>query len=164
VHLSSVYAGKTLQWVAKIVRDEGIIDNLSRMNYLVAEISDPYLLKGKPASQTHSTPLRFGSYVNAEILGEKLESETSIPSHLVENNRIAILDKDSTLRYAEIDIYRKEGGSVIASSGLSNGDRIIISALDSPIAGMKLALHSDSQDQQLSQNESSNTATSTGSI
>ena len=42
VSLTGSYAGKNSQWVANIIRSEGVIDDSSRMSYLVAEIEDPY--------------------------------------------------------------------------------------------------------------------------
>ena len=57
--------------------------------------------------------------------------------------RQAILDAESKLHYSEIDIVRQDGQNVIVSNGLSHGDQLIVSALDYPIDGMKLALITD---------------------
>ena len=67
VNLSGTFAGKELQWQAEIVRSEGVVDDNSRMTYLVAEVKDPYFLNNSNAA--HDLPLRFGSYVKAKILG-----------------------------------------------------------------------------------------------
>jgi RND family efflux transporter MFP subunit len=140
VTLVGTYAGQTTQWQAEIARSEGVIDNKSRMSYLVAEISDPYLLTR--SANTHSAPLRFGSYVNAHIMGNHITQATLIPRYLVVNGKVAILDDESTLQYVAIDIVRQQGGDVVAN-GLTDGDQLIISALDYPVDGMKLALISD---------------------
>ena len=47
------------------------------------------------------------------------------------------------MHYAEITIIRQEGSNVIVTGGLHEGDQLIISALDYPVDGMKLALLSD---------------------
>jgi len=154
VKLTGTYAGKSVQWFANIARSEGVIDHKSRMNYLVAEINDPYLLNTQSSinvttatistkvndSAINHIPLRFGSYVQAKILGVEIASVTIIPRYLVINNRVAILDNDSKLHYATVDIVRQEGGNVIVSNGLRDGDQLIVSALDYPVNGMKLAL------------------------
>ncbi len=140
VELVGIYAGKEQQWTAKIARSEGVIDSKSRMSYLVAEINDPYILK---MSDDSKLPLRFGSYVKAEILGIELAQATIIPRYLVENSQVAILDSDSKLHYATIDIARQDGANVIVAGGLTDGDKLIVSALDYPVDGMKLALTSD---------------------
>ncbi|MCO4798590.1 MAG: efflux RND transporter periplasmic adaptor subunit, partial [Colwelliaceae bacterium] len=58
VELVGTYAGIDTIWTAKIARNEGVIDNKSRMSYLVAEIKDPYSLDNN--SENKKTPLRFG--------------------------------------------------------------------------------------------------------
>ena len=140
VNLKGFFAGKSTQWQAKITRSEGVIDNESRMSYLVAEINDPYKLK---TVKNSISPLRFGSYVNAEVLGVEISQASIVPRYLVVNGKVAILDSESTLHYVAIEIVRQQGNQVIVSNGLTDGDRMISSALDYPIEGMKLALASD---------------------
>ena len=141
VYLVGKYAGKTTQWSATIKRNEGVIDNKSRMGYLVAELNDPYQLNNNTKQQI--TPLRFGSYVNAKIVGNNIAQATMVPRHLVINGKVAILDSDSRLHYVVIDIVRQQGSNVIVANGLIQGDRLIVSALDYPVDGMKLALVGD---------------------
>jgi len=137
VQLKGSFAGVDTLWQAQIARSEGVIDNKSRMSYLVAEINDPYSLNVKDDAKS---PLRFGSYVNAEIIGLELSQATLIPRYLVNDGRVAILDNESKLHYATIDIVRQEGANVVVDNGLINGDQLIVSALDYPVDGMKLML------------------------
>ncbi len=150
VKLKGAFAGKNLQWQANIVRDEGVVDDTSRMSYLVAEIKDPYRLtktsKARSEQAFEQTPLRFGAYVTAEILGKSLASATLIPRYLVVDNKVAILDSDSKLHYTTVNVVRQEGANVVISAGLLEGDRLIVSALDYPVDGMKLALITDNQE------------------
>ncbi len=139
VDLSGTFAGIETIWPAKIIRNEGVIDSKSRMNYLVAEINDPYAL----LENNNVTPLRFGSYVTANIVGLEVAQAASVPRYLVQNSRVALLDSDSKLHYSEVKIVRQDGQNVIISSGLTEGDRLIVSALDYPVDGMKLALITD---------------------
>ena len=141
VNLTGTFAGKNREWQAEIVRSEGVVDNDSRMSYLVAEIHDPYHLQNNEVANTQ--PLRFGSYVQAKILGVEVNNASVVPRYLVVNNRVAILDSESKLHYAEINIVRQQGGNVVVSKGLLDGDKLIVSALDYPVDGMKLALASD---------------------
>lgn len=155
VKLVGTYAGKNVEWLANIARSEGVIDNISRMTYLVAEIQNPYLLPENLADKngtgntdvSNIVPLRFGAYVKAEILGMKIENASILPRYLVVGDKVALLDSDSKLHYATIDIVRQQGADVVVSSGLFDGDRLIISALDYPVNGMKLALISDKKEQ-----------------
>lgn len=128
------FSGEMRHWAATIVRSEGVVDNQSRMTYLVAEVVDPYGL------ESDKQPLRFGSYVNAEINGVSLASAASLPRHLVDENRVAVLDNENKLRFNRVTIARQNGDQVVISSGLNDGDRYIVSALDYPVEGMALAL------------------------
>jgi RND family efflux transporter MFP subunit len=137
VKLLGDFSGLQQEWLARIARNEGVIDNTSRMSYLVAEVIDPYGLNES------KTPLRFGSYVNASILGIEVTQATLVPNYLVNNGRVPLLDEDSKLHYADIEVIRQDGSNVIVSNGLSEGDRIITSAIDYPIDGMALSLPKD---------------------
>jgi len=140
VVLESTYSGENKEWPAKIVRSEGVIDNTSRMSYLVAEVKDPYLLKN---ANENKAQLRFGSYINAKILGESIEEATSLPRYLIKDSQVALLNEDSTLHYVDVNIIRIVGPDVIISGGLKSGDQVIVSALEYPMEGMKLALPSN---------------------
>ncbi|WP_306416826.1 efflux RND transporter periplasmic adaptor subunit [Thalassotalea litorea] len=134
VNLVSDQIGKSQNWQGEIVRSEGVIDSQSRMSYLVVEIKDPYgLLEEK-------TPLKFGTYVNATIDGLKVSEAAVVPRHLVQDKKVAIMNSNDELEYRSINILRQQGKSVVVNQGLQNGDRIITSALDYPLSGMKLAL------------------------
>jgi RND family efflux transporter MFP subunit len=137
VKLIGNFAGQEVEWQAKIIRNEGVVDNKSRMGYLVAQIQDPYNLG---AQKTHQDPLRFGSYVKAKVIGLNVNNAAIVPRHLVVEGKVAILDEELKLHYAEIDIIRQQGSNVIVANGLVHGDQLIVSALEYPVDGMQLAL------------------------
>ncbi len=143
VQLHGIYAGKDIQWQANIARGEGVIDSKSRMSYLVAEVNDPYGLN----TDSDTAPLRFGSYITAKIVGIEIAAASIVPRYLVDNGRVAILDSESKLHYSNIDIVRNDGKNVIVANGLFDGDQLIVSALDYPVDGMKLALIGDKTEQ-----------------
>lgn len=137
VNLVGTFAGNKTTWEANISRSEGVVDNKSRMSYLVAEVRDPYYLN---TPNDASTPLRFGAYVNAEIIGQQLAGATSIPRYLISEGRVATLNGELKLEFVNVEIARSEGKNVIVTGGLKSGDQIITSALDYPVDGMQLAL------------------------
>mgnify|MGYP003384105042 CR=1 FL=1 len=159
VNLTGTFAGKEIQWQAAIARSEGVVDDKSRMSYLVAEIQDPYHLQNNTVE--NAMPLRFGSYVQAKILGVEINNASIVPRYLVVDEQVAILDNESKLHYAEIDIVRHQGGNVIVANGLSDGDQLIVSALDYPVEGMKLALTSGEDDKQNAPDETSDKSVET---
>jgi len=132
VVLTTQYAGKDYDWQAQIVRSEGVINQKSRMSYLVAQVQDPY------AQNSNFPPLRFGAYVNAKIQGLEINNTTTVARHLVKNNKIAVLSLDNTLTYQTVDILREFDDKIVLSNGLNNGDKVIMTALDYPSEGMKL--------------------------
>ncbi|NOU48943.1 efflux RND transporter periplasmic adaptor subunit [Pseudoalteromonas sp. JBTF-M23] len=133
VTLTAQVEGKPAKWQGKIVRSEGVIDQRSRMTYLVAQVDKPYSDK--------RTALRFGAYLNATIDGKTIDSAAAIPQHLVKNNRIAILNNDQTLSFKPINIVREYNGHTIVDAGVNNGEQLITSALEYPTEGMQLRLN-----------------------
>jgi len=141
VVLTTQYAGKDYDWQAKIVRSEGVINQKSRMSYLVAQVQDPY------SQHSDFPPLRFGAYVNAKIQGLEINNTTTVARHLVKNNKIAILSLDNTLTYQVVDILREFDDQIVLSNGLNTGDKVITTALDYPSEGMKLTTEHASSEQ-----------------
>jgi RND family efflux transporter MFP subunit len=142
VTLSGDFAGSEQTWQGKIVRSEGVVDNKSRMTYLVAEIVDPYGLQANGTSDKFSQ-LRYGTYVTANIEGSQAGNVAVVPRHLIVNGQIATLDSDKTLRYKTVNVIRQQGANVVIAEGIEDGANLITSALDYPIEGMKLALPAD---------------------
>lgn len=137
VALVGNFAGSKQEWQGTIVRSEGVVDSKSRMTYLVAEVVDPYGLKADKRE------LRYGTYVTANINGASAGEVTIVPRHLIVNGQVAVMDNEKLLRYKDVTMLRQEGSKVVISSGLENGMKLITSALDYPIEGMKLALPED---------------------
>lgn len=137
VTLAGNVGGKDVAWQAKVVRSEGVIDEKSRMTYLVAEVEEPYAQPGGAES------LRFGTYVTANISGLFLPSAVSVPRHLIDDGRLPLLDDDSKLHYQAVTVVREQARSAIVTEGLNSGDRIVITALESPVEGMQLVLRED---------------------
>lgn len=141
VTLSAYYSGKPTQWQATIIRNESVIDNNSRMTYLVAEVSTPY----QPTSaNTHGLPLRFGTYVTADITGIELAQAARIPRHLINNGKVAVTNKEGKVSLKAVNIVREIDASAIVNTGLSDGDLLITSALNSIAEGMQVTLSTSS--------------------
>ncbi|QFU22773.1 efflux RND transporter periplasmic adaptor subunit [Shewanella eurypsychrophilus] len=151
VTLVADLGGKQQEWSGTIVRSEGVVDKLSRMTYLVAEVLDPYGLASKKSE------LRFGTYVTANIAGTQAGDVTVLPRHLIVNGQIAVLGDDKKLTYKTVNVIRQFGAEVVISEGLDQGMNVITSALDYPVEGMQLALPEDKLLQQDDDSEESKT-------
>ncbi|CCQ12246.1 Membrane fusion protein of RND family multidrug efflux pump [Pseudoalteromonas luteoviolacea B = ATCC 29581] len=132
VELKADLAGKPQTWRGTIVRSEGVIDERSRMTFLVAQVEQPYASKDQP--------LRFGTYINAQIKGAEIDHAVSIPQHLVRNGKVSVLNPDLTLSFKSVNIIRENNGLAIIDAGILEGERLIVSALEYPSEGMQLRI------------------------
>ena len=141
VTLSAVQRGKPQSWAARIVRSEGVIDEKSRVTYAVARVDDPYR---RHAANRDSVPLPVGTFVSASIGGTRAESVIRVPrSALRGSDRLMFIDEESRLQVRSVDVLRTDSEFAYLSGGAQSGDRIIVTAIDAPINGMRVRTDSD---------------------
>jgi len=141
VTLSARMGKQTHTWSGTIVRDEGVINTNNRLLYLIARVTDPYGLDNSPDSvnNTRTAPLRFGSFLQAQIQGPIIENVTKIPkSSLLRDESLFVISSDSELVKTAVSILGEEGQYVYVSSPLSSGDRVLNTPLLQAIPGMKV--------------------------
>ena len=142
VELSTFQAGKIRKWSTFITRSEGIVDATSRVNYVVAKIDDPY---GLLSENKMMEPIRIGTFVKARILGIEMDNIISIPRKAVHGeNEIYLLDKDRKLNLSKVDILRSDSNNIYISTGLSDGEQVVLTKLATAVDGMKLRIKDDS--------------------
>ncbi len=147
-------------WDARIVRTEGVVDATTRVTYAVAVVDDPYGLLGT----SRSTPLRVGTFVNAEIEGVSAYDVIALPrSSLREDGTILIADSDNKLDVREVVIDRATPASVYIRAGLEPGERVITTAIAAAIPGSPLRIYGDDASQQSSDDLSQLVSEDTGS-
>jgi RND family efflux transporter MFP subunit len=135
VVLRADFAGRSHQWTGRLVRTEGEIDAASRMVHAVAQVRDPYGRSDDP----NRPPLAVGMYVTAEILGDVAEQVAIIPrSALRGDDRVWVLDADNRLRIHTVEVLRLQSGDAVIGSGLTSGERVILSTLDFVTDGMSV--------------------------
>lgn len=135
VRLVGTYAGETQEWFGKIVRTEGVVEETNRLTYLVAQIDDPYNLNSKD----NSTPLRFGTFVKAEIAGKEKSGLVKLPRQsLYFGDTILLLDNESEVKLKQVTLARTQANTIFIESGLESGDEVITSPVHNPVNGMKV--------------------------
>lgn len=135
VTLNATVASKPVQWTAQIVRSEGVVDQLNRSQYLVAQINDPYAVISE--SLGNSIPLLMGTFVRAEIVGKTIDNVFAIPRHaLMEGNRVALVDAEQRLSLTPVKSAHGDEQFYYVNAGLEDGAEIIVSALGAAIEGM----------------------------
>jgi multidrug efflux pump subunit AcrA (membrane-fusion protein) len=138
VQLSAIQKGKRQKWQATIVRSEGVVDESSRVTYAVARIIDPYRL------HADGTPLPMGTFVTATIEGATLDGIIRVPRNVLRgSDQLIFVDDDSRLRIRAVEIVRSDAEYVYLTGGAVPGDRIVMTALETPLNGMKVKTSKD---------------------
>lgn len=131
VTLSAVKKGRSTEWAARIVRTEGVVDEKSRVTYVVASIADPY------RQHTDGVPLPMGTFVSASISGSKADNIIRVPRAVLRgSNQLIFIDEKNTLRIRNVNIVRSDADYVYVDGGAAVGERVVATALESPVNGM----------------------------
>ena len=127
VALSAEYAGQLLEWTGTIVRTEAQIDTSSRMVNVVARI----------AGNSGETLPAVGLFVNADIEGLLVDDLVVLPRNALRNgNRVLVVGDDNRLEFRDVEPLRLFQDDVLIRAGLTAGERVCISPMQTPIDGM----------------------------
>lgn len=131
VTLRARFAGAEHEWQGEVVRTEGELDPATRMVHVVARVPEPYVSRdGRP-------PLSVGLFVDADIHGETLSDVVILPrSALRGDDQVLVVDEDDRLRFRTVDVYRIAEEEVYIVDGLSQGERVCVSPLQTSSDGM----------------------------
>ena len=117
-----------------IVRTEGAFDDQTGTLYAIAQVRDPYgYREGAP-------PLAVGLFVQAEIEGRERSDVVGLPRTALVRGayRVLVIDSGDQLRFRDIAVLRGDREQVFVSDGIEPGERVIVSALETPVEGMKV--------------------------
>lgn len=140
VVLTGRVGGRTEQWLAKLTRDEGVMNMQSRVIYAIAEVNDPY----RRDPQTKHNMLRFGSFVNADITGATANNIVVLPRNLVRlDGTVITVTEDRKILIKDVEVQRADDEEIYISAGLLLGDNIAVSSVPNAYDGMKVRLPGD---------------------
>lgn len=129
--------GKEYIWKGRVVRSLGEVDARGRMARLVVDVEDPFYLK-RPATDDRP-PLSPGLFVDIRIQGRTLDKVVAVPRETVhEGSVVWVAGDDGLLHVRKITVARRERDQVLVSSGIEDGDRIVLTLLGGVAEGMKL--------------------------
>ena len=135
VTLSATQKSKRVEWSATIVRTEGVVDESSRVTYAVARVSDPYRL------HTDGNALPMGTFVAAVIQGATAEGIMRVPRGVVRGaDELLFVDENNTIRIRTVKIVRSDADYVYVSDGAVPGERVVLTALQTPVNGMAVRI------------------------
>lgn len=138
VTLTAIQKGRPTEWQARIVRTEGVVDEKSRVTYAVAQLADPYGL------HNDGNVLPVGTFVGATIQGSTAENIIRVPRGAVRGSRqLLFVDQDNKIEIRNVDIVRSDAEYSYLQGGAVEGERIVVSALETPINGMAVRTADD---------------------
>jgi len=141
VKLSAIRKGKYQEWDAYIVRTEGTVDEKSRVTYAVAQLNNPYGLDVDMRRQDGLVPLPIGTFVKAVITGNSYSDVIKVPRIAIRGkNELLFIDDNNRLDIRSVNILRADADFAYIQQGTTEGERIILSAIGSPINGMKVRI------------------------
>jgi RND family efflux transporter MFP subunit len=131
VILSANRKGRPAEWTARIVRTEGVVDESSRQTYAVAGIRDPYRLEGD------GEPLPMGTFVSAAIQGGVEGEVIRVPRVALRGpNELVFVGDDNRINLRTVNVIRTDTDYAYLQGGVSPGERICLTPIESPINGM----------------------------
>jgi len=146
VRLSARVGKQIHHWDARIVRTEGQVDEATRMIYAIATVSDPYGRLGKK----RTAPLTVGTFVQAEIAGITAASVFTLPRALLrEDGTILVANDNNELEIRQVTVDRATTTTAYISAGLNDGDRVVTTAVTTPVPGTPLRMLDSNTDDTL---------------
>ena len=81
----------------------------------------------------------IGLFIEAEILGKSYPGVTVLPRTAMHGeNRVAVIDDENRLRFRNVDVLRIVNDQVLIRSGIQEGERVCLSALETQVDGMEV--------------------------
>ena len=134
VQLSTDVAGATRRWSGQLVRLDASLDPRTRSTFGTVEVADPFDVADG------DMPMAPGLFVAAEIEGRTLADVLAIPAAgLRAGGRVFIMNDDDILEIRSVIVAHATARMAYLSSGVSEGDRVIVSPIRNPVEGMALS-------------------------
>ncbi len=124
-----------------VARLMGSLESEGRMARLLIAVDDPLRRR---SSNPQGPPLLLGEYVRVEIQGRVLDNVFTIPRTALRDDNTVWLVKDN----ARLDVRKvlpvwRDSETVVLRDELKTGDRLIVTDLPAPVAGMEVRIESD---------------------
>jgi RND family efflux transporter MFP subunit len=117
-----------------------------RMARLLIEVDDPLDLRIKKKKRPM---LLLGEYVRVLIEGEELHDVYRIPRSALHNDsEVWIVDEESRLAIRPVETIWRDEDSVLLQDGFKQGERLVVSGLAAPVAGMAVRIEKAFQKEQ----------------
>lgn len=128
---SELGVGQT--WLGEVVRTESAIDETARQLHVVAQITNPYEMENG-----NTVALKIGQYVQAEIAGNVLSNVIVIPNSAIYQGSYVYVVEDNMLQHKDINIAWQNDYEALITSGLEQGDELVLTPLGQVTSGIKV--------------------------
>ena len=160
VSLQANVAGNDVLWQGVLARNEGVLDENSRVIYAVAQIDDPYLRK----SSATGVQLKFGRFLQAQIIGNRALGLVVLPRDVMRlDGTVLVVDNESKLGIRQVQVQRADENNVYISGGLARGELIATSVVPNPYNGMAVRILSAQKSQDDTESNAETTIADAGS-
>ena len=135
VAIRGTIGDRSYSWSGRIVRAGSEFDPQTRMLPLFARVDDPF----GAARESAGAPLPIGLFVDAEIQGKRLLEAVVVPREAIRpGNQVLVVDDQGRIEFRQVEPFRIDRDVAILTSGLSDGELVCVSALDTAIEGMQV--------------------------
>jgi RND family efflux transporter MFP subunit len=120
----------------RVIRLAADLEEHGRLARLFIAVDDPLQLKREPAAQPK---LFIGSYVRVEIEGHELDAVVEVNrSALRDGDHVWVMDGNDKLEIRPVEVAFRGRDRVLISNGIRPEERLVISGLAAPVAGILL--------------------------
>ncbi|MEW8523600.1 MAG: efflux RND transporter periplasmic adaptor subunit [Candidatus Thiodiazotropha endolucinida] len=129
------------EWEAEFVRFSDNVDPETRTMGVVVAVDRPFE-KIEPGIRP---PLSKGMFVQVLLQGKPQPERIVIPRSAIRDGVVYLADEESRLRRQPVDLLFSQGEISIIASGVTAGQKIIVSDLVPAVSGMRLETKTDTE-------------------
>jgi multidrug efflux pump subunit AcrA (membrane-fusion protein) len=139
--ISMHFDDQAITWEGKVSRISDTIDPKTRTIGAIVKVNDPYV-DVKPGIRP---PLVKNMFVEAELRATPLKDQIVIPRSALHVDKVYLANKNNRLEIKPVKIKLLQGERAVIESGLSAGERLVVSDLSPAIPNMLLAPVEDNE-------------------
>ena len=134
VNFSARVGSREQSWTGHIVRTHASVDQQTRLIYAIAEVEDPYGF-----GSDHGAPMAVGMFVHAEIASVNSQSAMVLPRLALRNaDKVYVINDQNRLEIRTVEIISTSEETVLVSTGVEVGDKVVTSSIPAAVDGMEV--------------------------
>lgn len=133
--------GYVAEWEAEFVRFSDDIDSSTRTLGVVVAVDRPFqkIIPGR------RPPLSKGMFVRVRLSGRPQPGQIVVPRSAVRDGKVLLVDDEQRLQIVPVQKRFDQGSLSVIATGLSAGQRLVVSDLVPAVPGMLLLPQADTQ-------------------